>query len=160
MQAGAFDSLAWGLNPDTEVKNAPFGAGCVVTWQCKPTNTHDHAPNKHATLHPVSNSRRLLLHITFKPVTPFGGLVSLFEFLNVFKLDEVLGRLMPFTFRSHASSCFLREIAQSDHTSVHVVIQDEAGFHLKTGDARAPENVRLLPLPPYGPGLNPTARVG
>ena len=52
------------------------------------------------TLHPVFNSRQLLLHTTMKPVTPFGGLVSLIEFFNVWKLGEVLGRLMPFTYRS------------------------------------------------------------
>jgi len=32
-----------------------------------------------------------------------------------------------------ASACFLREIVQSDPTSVHVVIQDQAGFHLQAG---------------------------
>lgn len=52
------------------------------------------------TLHPVFNSRQLLLASTTKPVTPFGGLVSLIEFFNVLKLGEVLGRLMPFTYIS------------------------------------------------------------
>ena len=52
------------------------------------------------TLHPVFNSRQLLLASTSKPVTPFGGLVSLIEFFNVLKLGEVLGRLMPFTYTS------------------------------------------------------------
>ena len=52
------------------------------------------------TLHPVFNSRQLLLASTAKPVTPFGGLVSLIEFFNVLKLGEVLGRLMPFTYIS------------------------------------------------------------
>ncbi len=52
------------------------------------------------TLHPVFNSRQLLLASTAKPVTPFGGLVSLIEFFNVLRLGEVLGRLMPFTYTS------------------------------------------------------------
>jgi hypothetical protein len=52
------------------------------------------------TLHPVFNSRQLLLASTAKPVTPFGGLVSLIEFFNSLKLGEVLGRLMPFVYRS------------------------------------------------------------
>ena len=52
------------------------------------------------TLHPVFSSRQLLLAATAKPVTPFGGLASLIEFLNALKLGEVLGRLMPFTYTS------------------------------------------------------------
>lgn len=52
------------------------------------------------TLHPVFSSRQLLLHTTLKPVTPFGGLVSLIEFVNALKLGEVLGRLMPFAYTS------------------------------------------------------------
>lgn len=48
------------------------------------------------TLHPVFRSRQLLLASTAKPVTPFGGLVSVIEFFNALKLGEVLGRLMPF----------------------------------------------------------------
>ena len=52
------------------------------------------------TLHPVFRSRQLLLASTAKPVTPFGGLVSLIEFFNALKLGEVLGRLMPFSYTS------------------------------------------------------------
>lgn len=52
------------------------------------------------TLHPVFRSRQLLLASTAKPVTPFGGLVSLIEFFNALKLGEVLGRLMPFAYTS------------------------------------------------------------
>ena len=43
---------------------------------------------------------------------------------------------------------FLQQIADSDPTALHVVIQDQAGFHLPPGDARLPANLRLLPLPP------------
>lgn len=52
------------------------------------------------TLHPVFSSRQLLLASTAKPVTPFGGLVSLIEFFNALKLGEVLGRLMPIAYMS------------------------------------------------------------
>ena len=52
------------------------------------------------TLNPVFNSRQLLLAPTAKPITPFGGLVSLIEFFNVLKLGKVLGRLMPYTYTS------------------------------------------------------------
>jgi putative transposase len=50
---------------------------------------------------------------------------------------------------------FLRQIAASDPTAEHVVIQDQAGFHPRPGDAGLPDRIHLLPLPPYSPQLNP-----
>lgn len=55
---------------------------------------------------------------------------------------------------------FLKQIADSDPTALHVVIADQAGFHLPTNDSRIPPNLRLLPLPPYCPELNPVERFG
>jgi transposase len=55
---------------------------------------------------------------------------------------------------------FLRQIGESDPTARHVIIQDQAGFHLRATDARLPANVRLLPLPPYSPELNPVEKLG
>lgn len=55
---------------------------------------------------------------------------------------------------------FLRQIAESDPQARHIVIADQAGFHLKPDDARLPANVRLLPLPPYSPELNPVEKLG
>ncbi len=55
---------------------------------------------------------------------------------------------------------FLKQIADSDPVALHVVIQDQAGFHLPTDDDRLPANLRLLPLPPYCPELNPVERFG
>ena len=55
---------------------------------------------------------------------------------------------------------FLKQIAESDPLSLHVVIADQAGFHLPVADPRIPANVRLLPLPPYSPELNPVERFG
>jgi len=55
---------------------------------------------------------------------------------------------------------FLKQISQSDEQSLHVVIADQAGFHLPEHDGRIPGNVRLLPLPPYSPELNPVERFG
>jgi len=51
-------------------------------------------------INPVFTSRQVQLHTTLKPVTPFGGLVSLIEFFNSLKLGEVLGRLMPLRYSS------------------------------------------------------------
>lgn len=55
---------------------------------------------------------------------------------------------------------FLEQIACSDPDSLHVIIQDRAGFHLGAQDPRLPANVRLLPLPPYCPELNPVEGFG
>lgn len=55
---------------------------------------------------------------------------------------------------------FLRQIAQSDPEALHVIIQDQAGFHLPVDDCRLPANLRILPLPPYSPELNPVERMG
>lgn len=55
---------------------------------------------------------------------------------------------------------FLRQIAESDPAACHIIIQDQAGFHLREGDTRLPANVRLLPLPPYSPELNPVEKLG
>ncbi len=55
---------------------------------------------------------------------------------------------------------FLTQIGQSDPGALHVVIADQAGFHLPEDDPRLPANVRLLPLPPYSPELNPVERFG
>ena len=70
---------------------------------------------------------------------------------------------------------YLKELAASDPEAVHVVIRDNAGLlrcahpcgaacgwlsryarlHLRDGDQRLPERVRIVPLPPYSPELNP-----
>ena len=55
---------------------------------------------------------------------------------------------------------FLRQIADSDPKALNVVIADQAGFHLPEDDGRLPANLRLLPLPPYCPELNPVERFG
>ncbi|MEO6246526.1 MAG: IS630 family transposase [Opitutaceae bacterium] len=55
---------------------------------------------------------------------------------------------------------FLQQIAAADPAALHVIIADQAGFHLPAGDPRIPANVRLLPLPPYCPELNPVERFG
>ena len=55
---------------------------------------------------------------------------------------------------------FLRQIADSDPTAWHVIIADQAGFHLQADDTRLPANIRLLPLPPYSPELNPVEKLG
>jgi transposase len=55
---------------------------------------------------------------------------------------------------------FLKQIAESQPEALHVIIADQAGFHVKPDDKRLPANVRLEPLPPYSPELNPVEKLG
>jgi transposase len=50
---------------------------------------------------------------------------------------------------------YLENLAATDPGAVHVIIRDQAGFHLRDGDARLPADVRIIDLPPYSPELNP-----
>lgn len=50
---------------------------------------------------------------------------------------------------------YLRNLAASDAPAIHVLVRDQAGFHLREGDPRLPERVRVIDLPPYSPELNP-----
>ena len=53
------------------------------------------------------------------------------------------------------SALFLKQVGAREPSATHVVIWDGAGFHPQDGAAGLPDNVRLLPFPPYSPELNP-----
>ena len=55
---------------------------------------------------------------------------------------------------------FLEQISQVDPEAIHVVVWGQAGFHQKDGEQSVPANVRLFPLPPYSPELNPVEKLG
>ena len=57
-------------------------------------------------------------------------------------------------------AAFLRQIGESDPAARHVIIQDQAGFHLREPDPRRPANVQIGSLPPYSPELNPVEKLG
>jgi hypothetical protein len=50
---------------------------------------------------------------------------------------------------------FLEQLAARDPEATHVVLWDGAGFHPQDGAAGLPDNVRLLPFPPYSPEREP-----
>ncbi len=61
---------------------------------------------------------------------------------------------------SEAMSIHLAEISKRVSPDAHgVVICDGAGWHQTGGRLTVPENVSLLPLPPYAPELNPMENV-
>ena len=49
---------------------------------------------------------------------------------------------------------YLRDLAASDPEATHVLLRDQAGFHLRDGDPRLPARVRIIDLPPSSPELN------
>src|ERR1700732_3148510 len=50
----------------------------------------------------------------------------------------------------------LKEISTQVARDAHaVLVCDRAGWHQTGGRLRVPDNITLLPLPPYAPGLNP-----
>jgi transposase len=51
--------------------------------------------------------------------------------------------------------CYLENLAKQEPETVHILIRDQAGFHLRDGDPRLPSNIRIIDLPPYSPELNP-----
>jgi transposase len=53
------------------------------------------------------------------------------------------------------SGRFLQQVGAREPGATHVVIWDGAGFHPQDGAEGLPDNVRLLPFPPYSPELNP-----
>jgi transposase len=58
------------------------------------------------------------------------------------------------------SRLFLEQIAARDPQAQHVVIADQAGFHLNPKLHQVPARIHLVPLPPYSPELNPVEAIG
>ncbi len=69
------------------------------------------------------------------------------------------GLVLPYA-NADAISLHLVEIAKQVLPGAHaVVVLDGAGWHKRGGRLRVPDNVTLLPLPPYAPELNPVELV-
>lgn len=100
--------------------------------------------------------RRVRPHAPYRTRYEWGYVASALEIEGK---DEAVCVFLP-AVSKEASACFLQQVAASAPDSLHVVIQDQAGFHLREGDEAVPANVRLLALPPYSPELNPAERVG
>lgn len=55
---------------------------------------------------------------------------------------------------------FYEQVRAVEPDAHHVIIADQAGFHLPPGHALLPPGVTVVPLPPYSPELNPAEHVG
>src|SRR3954452_19137026 len=67
--------------------------------------------------------------------------------------------VLPYV-NTEAMNLHLQEISSQVSPSAHAVLTcDGAGWHQAGGKLRLPDNVSLLPLPPYSPELNPVENV-
>ena len=96
------------------------------------------------------------VHAPYKTTYQWG---YLHEALEVDGNHQVELLLTP-SISQDAHAVFLKQIAESDAEALHVVVMDQAGFHMKHEDGRVPPNIRVLPLPPYCPELNPAEWFG
>ena len=67
--------------------------------------------------------------------------------------------MLPFV-NTEAMNLHLAEISTQIAPRAHAVITlDGAGWHQTGGKLKLPDNISLLPLPPYSPELNPVENV-
>jgi transposase len=67
--------------------------------------------------------------------------------------------IMP-TANTEAMNEHLKEISTQVAACAHcILICDGAGWHQTGGDLQVPENITILPSPPYSPELNPMENV-
>ena len=57
------------------------------------------------------------------------------------------------------SELHLEQLVATQPEAIHIVIWDRAGFHQKSDRHQLPEQIRLLPLPPYCPELSPIEKL-
>lgn len=72
--------------------------------------------------------------------------------------DGALVSLILPVVTAEAMSIFLAEVAQRHPEDFILMVLDGAGWH-RASTLVVPENMRLLPLPPYSPQLNPTEHI-
>lgn len=84
------------------------------------------------------------------------------EYLYAFcAVSPSLGRmaalLLPYS-DTEMMNLFLQEVSRTFKESFVLMLLDQAGWHTAKG-LKIPENIRLIPLPPRSPELNPTERI-
>lgn len=113
----------------------------------------------------VMDEARFGLHTEVRRVWTRRGVRPVVERQTKYEWDYLYGSLDVIEGEAHflhlptvnleCDAQYLEHLAASDPKAVHVVIRDQAGFHLRDGDQRLPQRVRIVPLPPYCPELNP-----
>jgi transposase len=80
------------------------------------------------------------------------------EYTHVFAAlsphDGRLDTLILPTVDAQTMSLFLAEVSRRHRDQSVLMVLDGAGWH-RANDLLVPDNIRLIPLPPYSPQLNP-----
>lgn len=98
-----------------------------------------------------------------KGTRPVGWRQTQYEYLYVFgaacpQTGQTAGLLAPYL-NTDTVNAFFREFEKEVGADVHVImIWDQAGFHTSK-NVQLPDNVTLIPLPPYSPQLNPIEKL-
>ena len=82
-----------------------------------------------------------------------------YVFAAVSPHDGALDTLVLPDVNAFTLSLFLAEVAQRHPQELILLVLDGAGWP-RAKDLRIPANMRLLPLPPYSPQLNPVEHLG
>jgi len=96
------------------------------------------------------------VHAPYKTTYQWGYLHEALEVDGQHKVELLFTPMI----NQDAHAVFLKQIAVSDPQALHVVIMDQAGFHMQEKDPPIPSSVRIVPLPPYCPELNPAEWFG
>lgn len=113
----------------------------------------------------VMDEARFGLHTEMRRVWTVRGKRPVFARQIKYQWDYLYGALSVIGGEAHFAHLpgvsqqwdanYLRDLVATEADAIHVVIRDQAGFHLRDGDPRLPGNVRIVDLPPYSPELNP-----
>lgn len=97
-----------------------------------------------------------------KPIRPLCSAMLTREYTYAYAAVDVLtGELDSLILPQINTQCmqlFVDELARRHADKRIVMVLDGAGWH-RSSDLRLPDNLRLLPLPPYAPELNPVEHV-
>lgn len=98
-----------------------------------------------------------------KGTRPTGWRQTKYESLYVFgaacpQTGQSVGLLAPYL-NTDSVNDFFRQFEKEADPYVHVfMIWDQAGFHTSS-NVEVPDNVTVIPLPPYSPQLNPVEKL-
>jgi len=111
---------------------------------------------------------RLGLITKQKKVLSIKGNTSIGNYKHSYKYFWLWGSFSPITGDSHyvisqgvsknMFVAYLNDLSKLNPKEFKILLIDNAGFH-STKDVVIPNNIALLPIPPYSPELNPAERV-
>lgn len=113
----------------------------------------------------VMDEARFGLHTELRRVWTLRGRRPIVERQIKYQWDYLYGALSLIGGEAHFAhlpgvglawdAAYLANLAATAPEASHVVLRDQAGFHLRDGDPRLPAGVRIVDLPAYSPELNP-----